>query len=74
MKSSAAEGKDVYNQAMNRISWAPQLDAKGFPLKDPDGVALMKPDKFPGTVTNAWKWRVLYRSMKRQWIRGNHGL
>jgi hypothetical protein len=67
LKVSAGEGKDQYNQAMNMIQWAPQLDDQGLPLLDPDGVALLKPDKFPGTITNAWKWRVLYRILKKQW-------
>jgi hypothetical protein len=64
---SAGEGKDQYHQAMNMIDWAPQLDDEGFPLKDPEGTMLMKPDKFPGTITNAWKWRTLYRILKKQW-------
>jgi hypothetical protein len=73
MKVSAGDGKDTYNQAMNRIDWAPHLDADGFPMKDPDGTPLMKPDKFPGTLTNGWKWRTLYRSLKQQWKRGPKG-
>ena len=73
LKKSAGEGKDVYNQAMNRIDWAPQLDDEGLPVKDPDGYPLMKPDKFPGTLTCAWKWRVMYQSLKQQWKCGPKG-
>ena len=67
MKKSAGEGHGEYNQAMNMIEWEPQLDDNGHPLFDPDGHALLKPGKFPGTITNAWKVRVLYRILKKQW-------
>jgi hypothetical protein len=67
MKAKVSDGYNEYNQAMNRIDWAPQMDDKGFPMKDPDGVALMKPDKFPGTLTCAWKVRVMYQALKAQW-------
>ena len=73
MKKSAGEGKDIYNQAMNRLDWEPQLDSDGFPMRDPGGTPLMKPGKHPGTITCAWKWRVLYQALKRQWMAGDHG-
>jgi hypothetical protein len=73
MKAKLSDGYNEYNHAMNRIDWEPQLDSKGFPMKDPDGVGLMKPGKFPGTLTCAWKWRVLYKMMKHQWMSGPKG-
>ena len=59
------EGYRQYNQAMNRIDWVPQLKDDGMPLLDPDGQPLMKPDKCPGTITCAWKARVMYKNLKR---------
>jgi hypothetical protein len=67
LEASAGEGHNEYNQAMNRYTWAPALDADGFPVKDPEGVGLMTPEKSPGTITCAWKWRVMYQSMKKLW-------
>ncbi len=58
------EGYNKYNQAMNRIHWEPQLDEKGFPMMDPEGMPLMKPAQFPGTITCAFKHRVLYQKLK----------
>lgn len=66
------EGYNEYHQAMNMIQWGPQLDESGLPMLDPEGMALMKPDKFPGTITNAWKWRVMYRTLKRMWKRNGN--
>ena len=59
------DGYREYNQAMNRIDWVPQLDNDGFPLIDPDGVPLMKPEQTPGTLTSAYKIRVLHQGLKR---------
>jgi hypothetical protein len=59
------EGYNTYNQAMNRIDWVPQLDDKGYPMMDPEGVPMMKTDQCPGTVTCAWKVRVMYKGLKR---------
>ena len=67
MKAKASDGFNEYNQAMNRIDWEPQLDDDSFPMKDPDGVPLMKPGKFPGTITCAWKVRVMYQMLKYRW-------
>ena len=60
-----SEGYRQYNQAMNRIDWVPQLDDNGLTVMDPDGMPLMKPDKCPGTITCAWKVRVMYKNLKR---------
>jgi hypothetical protein len=68
MKAKASEGYNEYNQAMNRFDWAPVVDAEGFPIKDPEGLGLKKPEKAPGTITCAWKWRVMYQSMKKRWM------
>jgi hypothetical protein len=67
MKKSAGEGFNQYHQAMNRIDWEPQLTDKGHPLFDPDGHPLMKPGKFPGTITCANHVRVMYKALKKQW-------
>jgi len=68
MKKSAGEGRNEYNQAMNRIEWEPMLNPEtSHPMMDPDGFPLMKPGKAPGTITSAWHWRVMYKSLKKQW-------
>jgi hypothetical protein len=67
LKVSAGEGHGQYNQAMNMLKWERQVDSDGFPMKDPGGGFLLTPTKMPGTITNAWKWRVLYRILKKQW-------
>lgn len=72
MNKKLGEGCNEYNQAMNRIDWEPQLDDQGHPMKDPEGVALMKPAKAPGTITSAWHWRVMYRQLKKWWVRNGH--
>jgi hypothetical protein len=59
------DGYNKYNQAMNRMDWEPMLDADGYPMKDPEGVGLMKPTKQPGTLTCAWKFRVMYQNLKK---------
>jgi hypothetical protein len=61
------EGYNHYNQAMNRIDWEPMIDPDGFPALDGDGEPLMKPGKAPGTITCAWKLRIMYQGLKRQW-------
>lgn len=67
MKKKMSDGHGLYHTAMNRIEWVAQLDSDGFPMKDPEGTPLIKPGPAPGTITNAWTWRVLYRRLKRQW-------
>jgi hypothetical protein len=67
MKKSAGEGYNEYNQAMNRVDWEPQLDNNGHPMMDPGGTALMKPGKFPGTITCVWHVRVMYQQLKKRW-------
>ena len=63
------DGFNQYHQAMNMIQWEPQLDDEGFPMRDPEGMGLMKPGKFPGTITTAWKWRAMYKTLKKMWTR-----
>jgi len=67
MKKSLGDGYNVYNRAMNSKGWDSQLDDKGLPMKDPDGVLLMKVVNKPGTITSDWKWRNLYRILKKRW-------
>jgi hypothetical protein len=67
MKKGASEGRNEYHQAMNRIEFEPQLGEDSLPMMDPEGFALMKPGKFPGTITCAWHVRTMYQSMKKQW-------
>lgn len=59
------EGYNQYNQAMNRMDWVPQLNDDGFPVLDPEGLPMMKIDKCPGTITCAFKARVMYKQLKR---------
>jgi hypothetical protein len=61
---SGGEGVNEYNQAMNRMDWEPMLDDDGFPMLDGDGQPLMKPGYAPGTITCAWKFRVMYQNLK----------
>lgn len=67
MKKSAMEGHNEYNQAVNMVDWEPQLDNDGLPMKDPEGMGLLKPGKFPGTITCVWHTRVMYQNLKRRW-------
>jgi len=67
MKKKISDGYGLYHTAMNKIEWQPQLDDAGLPMRDPDGVPLIKPGPAPGTITSAWQWRVLYRRLKKQW-------
>ena len=67
MGTEWSDGYNQYNQAMNRIDWVPQLDDQGLPLMDPEGYAMMRPDKAPGTITTAWKFRATYQTLKKQW-------
>lgn len=67
MKAEAKDGYNEYNQAMNCLSWAPQRDADGYPTFDPDGYPLKTLEKKPGTITCAWKVRVMYQALKSQW-------
>ena len=72
LKAKVSDGYNEYNQAMNMIQWEPQLDDQSLPMLDPEGHALMKPGKFPGTITCAWKVRVMYQALKAQWKAAPH--
>jgi hypothetical protein len=67
MKSKVSDGLNEYNQAMNCLGWTRQLDADGLPMQDPDGGFLRTLEKKPGTITCAWKVRVMYQALKAQW-------
>ena len=60
------EGYNQYNQAMNRLDWEPVTDPDGNVARDGDGLPMMKPGKAPGTITCAWKWRIMYQNLKRE--------
>jgi hypothetical protein len=72
MKAKASDGYNEYNQAMNCLGWTAQLDGEGLPMKDPDGQFLKTIEKRPGTITCAWKVRVMYQALKNQWKAAPH--
>jgi hypothetical protein len=72
MKAKASDGYNEYNQAMNCLGWTAQLDGDGMPMKDPDGQFLQTIKKKPGTLTCAWKLRVMYQGLKNQWKAAPH--
>jgi hypothetical protein len=72
MKAKASDGYNEYNQAMNCLGWTAQLDGDGLPMKDPDGQFLKTIEKRPGTITCAWKVRVMYKALKGQWKAAPH--
>lgn len=72
MKAKAGDGYNEYNQAMNRLEWTNQVGEDGMAMKDPDGQFLKTLDKAPGTLTCAWKVRVMYLLLKKQWNLKGH--
>lgn len=70
LKIGGGEGKNEYNQAMNCTGWGNPKDKDGHPLLDGDGYPLMSivHDR-PGTVTTAWKWKIIYNSLKKEYKR-----
>ena len=73
MKAKASDGYNEYNQAMNCLSWTTQLDKDGFPMKDPGGSGFLRTiEKKPGTITCAWKVRVMYKALKARWQAAPH--
>jgi hypothetical protein len=72
-----SEGYNEYNQLDNCISWEPAFDEQtGLPMRDPEGFKLLKPVKNPGTLQTAWKFRIIYKNLKRIWKQtgGQHEL
>ena len=69
MKKKYFDGWNEYHQAMNCVSWEPQLNDNGYPMFDPEGAVLLKPGFVPGTITCAWHVRVLYKKLKSRWVR-----
>jgi hypothetical protein len=68
MKAKASDGYNEYNQARNCLSWKTQLDSDGLPMRDPAGSGFLKTlVQNPGTITCAWKVRVMYKALKAQW-------
>jgi len=73
MKAKMSDGYGEYNQAMNCLGWTNQVGSDGMAMKDPEGQFLKTLEKRPGTITSAWKWRVMYQALKQQWKRGPKG-
>jgi hypothetical protein len=70
LKISGGEGMNEYNQAMNCTGWGQPKDKDGHPLLDGDGFPLMSiVHDLPGTVTTAWKWKIVYNSLKKEYKR-----
>jgi hypothetical protein len=67
LKAKLSDGYNEYNHAMNRLTWTNQVDSDGCAMKDPDGQFLKTLEKAPGTITCAWKVRVMYQALKAQW-------
>lgn len=67
MKAKLSDGFGQYNQAMNCLGWTNQVGKDGMAVKDPEGQFLKTLEKRPGTITSAWKWRVMYQALKGQW-------
>ena len=58
-------GYNEYRYIENRIDWEAQLDDKGYPLMDPEGLPLMKTTKVPGTCFTAYLFRMVYQRLKK---------
>jgi hypothetical protein len=67
MKVKLSDGFNKYNQAMNCLGWTNQVGDDGIAMKDPEGQFLKTLEKKPGTLTCAWKFRVMYQALKAQW-------
>lgn len=61
------DGYRIYNRADNRMDLKPVINDDGQVVRDQDGLPLMKPALQPGTITNAWKWRIIYLELKKRW-------
>lgn len=65
---SLGAGYNEYNQANNRTGWSTAKDGAGNIMYDPDGMALKQVvNNLPGTITCAWKLRVIYQNLKREY-------
>ena len=56
-----------YNQLENCVSWEPHLDDMGHPIRDPEGMPLLKALYKPGTIFHASRYKMLYRRLKNLW-------
>ena len=58
-KVHLGEGYREYNVAMNSTQMVKDVV---------DGHHVVKAEKAPGTITSAWRFRVLYRLLKREYV------
>ena len=81
---SGGEGMNKYRQAMNCRSVKPayvdghrhNYDDDKENLKyeratDPDGNKLIGFYNNPGTIVTKWKWKIIYRNLKKLWKKTN---
>jgi hypothetical protein len=74
------DGYNEYNQLENCVCWAaafadgkpptwddPEKDENRLPALDPEGHKLIAPYRRPGTITTAWRFRMIYQNLKRLW-------
>jgi hypothetical protein len=68
------EGFNDYHQQDNCRGWAPALDGAGKVMYDGDGIALKQlTHTLPGTITCAYRLRVIYQALKRRYKNGDKG-
>ena len=65
------EGHGDYEQVNNCVSWEPAIAKDGTRIVDHDGVQLLKPMKNPGTIVHKWKYKVLYKWLKKMYKQGD---
>jgi hypothetical protein len=70
-KKPLGTGYNEYRYIDNRIDWVPALDADGYPMKDPNGENLIKPDKVPGTIFCMYLVRMVYQRLKKAYYDGH---
>jgi len=64
-KKPLGTGYNEYRYVNNRIDWVPATDADGWPMKDPDGENLIKPESVPGTIFCMYLFRMVYQRLKK---------
>ena len=68
------EGYNEYNQAANCRGWETAIGKDGNTLLDPEGYPLKQlVNTLPGTVTCAYRFRVIYQTLKKHYKRRLHG-
>jgi hypothetical protein len=65
------DGCEEYEQEQNCHSWEVFKLPDGTIMRDPDGAAMLKPVKAPGTIRSKWKFKVLYKWMKKMYKQGD---